>query len=59
MNNIQVVHLKETIPTSFLQVTLKQSNRKMLQKLGTNLLKNTHAETRIQLAQVLLKEATT
>ena len=51
MNNVKVVHTKETIMTSnnFTEaVTQKQPNGKMHQKYAAHLQKNIHANMQIQ-----------
>ena len=51
MNNVKVVHTKEIIVTSnniTEAVIIKQSNRKMPQKYGAHLQRNTQADVQIQ-----------
>ena len=51
MNNVKVVHTKETIMANnnFTKVvTRKQSKEKMLQKYAARSQKNTHADVRVQ-----------
>ena len=50
MNNVKLVHVKETSMASFLAeaITQEQSNREMLQKYAINSQKSTHTEVQIQ-----------